>query len=92
MSFPDGNNSIILSAGANRAFDTIPKSWFEEVQQADILLLQREIPDWVNEAVSECAKFVVLDVGGESVKPMPKGLLKNVHILSPNETELKCVI
>jgi len=46
----------------------------------------------VNEAVSECAKFVVLDVGGDSINPISEALLKNVHILAPNETEIQCVI
>ena len=49
MSYPDGENSIILSAGANHAFQTIPQSWYDAIKEADILLLQREIPEWVNE-------------------------------------------
>ena len=92
MSYPDGDNSIILSSGANHAFTAIPQSWHDAVKEADILLLQREIPEWVNETLSESAKFVVLDVGGDSTHPISEALLKNVDIISPNETELKCVI
>jgi len=39
MSFPDGNNSIIINPGANHAFNNMPDSWFEAVQKSDILLL-----------------------------------------------------
>lgn len=92
MSYPDGENSIILSAGANHAFQTIPQSWFDAIKEADILLLQREIPEWVNESLSESAKFVVLDVGGDSNNPISEALIKNLDIISPNETELQCVI
>lgn len=57
------------------------------------LLLQREIPDWVNERAAALAgrggqgAAVVLDAGGAD-GPLSDALLKHVRVLSPNETEL----
>jgi ribokinase len=57
------------------------------------LLLQREVPDWVNTRAAELARqggtggAVVLDAGGAE-GPLPERLLSAVTVLSPNETEL----
>lgn len=55
------------------------------------LLLQREVPDWVNARAAELAAgggaAVVLDAGGAE-GTLPDALLSRVHVLSPNETEL----
>lgn len=61
------------------------------IRQAGVLLLQREIPDWVNIQVAQAAKGagvpVILDAGGMDA-PVPGELLGLVDIFSPNETEL----
>ncbi|XP_020106324.1 uncharacterized protein LOC109722631 [Ananas comosus] len=90
---PDGQNSIIIVGGANMS------GWPREprredldlVRGAGILLLQREIPDWVNAQVAQEAKGagvpVIMDAGGVDT-PIPKELFGFVDIFSPNETEL----
>ncbi|WCJ32380.1 Ribokinase [Euphorbia peplus] len=89
----DGQNSIIIVGGANMS------SWPEDfsgddfgvVRNAGIVLLQREIPDFVNVRVAKAAKSagvpVILDAGGMDT-PIPSELLKVVDIFSPNESEL----
>jgi ribokinase len=60
-----------------------------------VLLLQREIPEFVNAIAAKFAKengvMVILDVGGRD-ELLSKDLLANVDIISPNETELERVI
>ena len=50
MLMPDGQNSIIIVGGANMegwAPEVDPED-LDLIRQAGVLLLQREIPDWVN--------------------------------------------
>uniref|UniRef100_A0A1D1Z2G5 Ribokinase n=1 Tax=Anthurium amnicola TaxID=1678845 RepID=A0A1D1Z2G5_9ARAE len=90
---PDGQNSIIIVGGANMCCwpESLPEEDLEVVRRAGVLLLQREIPDWVNIQVAEAAKSagvpVILDAGGME-GPIPVDLLNLVDIFSPNETEL----
>ena len=59
--------------------------------------MQREIPESINIAACQIAKedgrniTTVLDVGGMDTK-ISEELLKNINIISPNETELDRLI
>jgi len=87
-----GSNSIILSAAANGAW---PKQLTPEtvaaIQSAKVVLLQREVPEHVNEAVAAVASsagvLILQDVGGEE-RPMSDRLVSQIDYLFPNETEL----
>jgi len=90
----DGQNSIMIVGGANAAW---PKEAAEQpglqlVRSAKVLLLQREIPEHVNEAMAEVAAKngvpVMQDVGGED-RPLSDRLLRNLSFITPNETELE---
>ncbi|WVZ00676.1 hypothetical protein V8G54_026745 [Vigna mungo] len=88
----NGQNSIIYIGGANLSWHGIlPRQHLDLVAQAGIVLLQREIPDFVNAQVAQAARNagvpVVLDAGGMD-GPLAPELLNFVDILSPNETEL----
>ncbi|KAK7335187.1 hypothetical protein VNO80_26963 [Phaseolus coccineus] len=89
----NGQNSIIYIGGANLSSwpRILPRQHLDLVAQAGIVLLQREIPDFVNAQVAQAARSagvpVVLDAGGMD-GPLPPELLNFVDILSPNETEL----
>ena len=50
LSQADGDNSIVINGGANMAFTDFEMSqqWKDAIQESDVLLLQREIPDLVN--------------------------------------------
>ncbi|KAJ1378484.1 Ribokinase-like [Sesbania bispinosa] len=88
-----GQNSIIIVGGANVSGwpQTLTRQHFELVTTAGIVLLQREIPDYVNIQVAKAARNagvpVILDAGGMDA-PIPQELLNFVDILSPNESEL----
>ncbi|XP_016451082.1 ribokinase [Nicotiana tabacum] len=89
----DGQNSIIIVGGANMSCwpENLADEDLEIVRNAGIVLLQREIPDFVNIQVAKAARKahvpVILDAGGVD-SPIPLELLRFVEILSPNETEL----
>ncbi|CAL4948289.1 unnamed protein product [Urochloa decumbens] len=93
MLMPDGQNSIIIVGGANMEgwAAGIGAEDLELIQKAGVLLLQREIPDWVNTQAAQAAKSagvpVIMDAGGMDA-PVPGELLSLVDIFSPNETEL----
>lgn len=85
-----GDNTIVVIPGANahvnRAYiDSIK----EELLQADIIMLQHEIPQETNEYVAELGyqngKTVILDPG--PARPMSEQLLDRVSCLTPNEHE-----
>ena len=95
----DGHNSIVLLGGANHFWpqgNPISAEAAEAVRSAALVLLQREVPDRVNEAVAaalqqrqqgEQQRRILLDVGG-STAPLSASLLSSVLFLVPNETEL----
>jgi ribokinase len=47
-SYPSGDNSIVIVGGANQSFSKIPDAWVAAVKQADVVLMQREVPEWAN--------------------------------------------
>ncbi|XP_016581069.2 ribokinase isoform X2 [Capsicum annuum] len=89
----DGKNSIIIVGGANMSCwpENFSYEDLEIVRSAGIVLLQREIPDFVYIQVAKAARNagvpVILDAGGVD-SPIPSELLRCVDIFSPNESEL----
>lgn len=86
-----GDNSIIVLSGANHLLspEDIDRSK-QAIEQADIVLLQLEIP---LETVSHAAKLaksfgktVVLNPA--PAQPLPESLLRDVDYITPNRTEL----
>ena len=61
-------------------------------READLVLLQREIPDYVNVVAAKFAKehgkLVILDAGGRD-EPLSDTLLANIDYFSPNEVLFK---
>jgi ribokinase len=88
---PDGENSIVIVGGANTAEWTCEGAQRAAVEQASVVLLQRELSDDVNARFAAAARAagvpVMLDAGGAE-GAISDGLLQHVSLLSPNETEL----
>jgi ribokinase len=87
-----GQNSIVVVPGANNAFT--PQhvaSATEHFAGAKIVLLQLEIPLASVLAAAQAARrvgaTVILDPAPAPVSALPVELLRNVDILTPNETE-----
>mgnify|MGYP000683756078 CR=1 FL=1 len=92
---PTGHNSIVIVQGTNIEGWT-PVNLFtpqleDSIRKAGAVLLQREIPDFVNLAVAKFASSagvpVLLDVGGKD-SPLDPELAPYITICWPNETEL----
>ncbi|MGE5647664.1 MAG: ribokinase [Acidobacteriota bacterium] len=87
---PDGENSIVISPGANAALD--PAGAVEglaDIREGDILLGQLETPLETVEAAFAHAKrrgaLTILDPA--PARPLPKALLVSIDIVTPNQTE-----
>uniref|UniRef100_K3X8K3 Ribokinase n=1 Tax=Globisporangium ultimum (strain ATCC 200006 / CBS 805.95 / DAOM BR144) TaxID=431595 RepID=K3X8K3_GLOUD len=90
--YPDGDNSIVIVGGANATWPAqLPESLVDAIQSAAIVLLQCEIPEYVNVLVAQAAAHagvpVMWDSGGEDRK-IPDDVLPLITYLCPNETEL----
>ena len=90
---PDGGVSAVVLGGSNQAgwSDAFAHSLRARVMSASALLLQREIPEAVNEILARLAHEagvpVIQDIGGEE-RPISDAMLALVTYLCPNETEL----
>lgn len=85
-----GENSIVISAGANAHLNERQVQDFaDEIINADYLLMQLETPLAAIVQAAELAKAnntkVILNPA--PARPLPDELLKNVDIITPNETE-----
>ena len=89
-----GENSIILSPGANQRVEPADVEAAQHLfQTAEMLVLQLEIPLETVELAAGLAKEqglrVILNPAPGQV--LPEGLLDHVDILVPNETELQLI-
>ena len=88
----EGDNNIIVVQGANL---DVTREYIDSkigvLQEADIVLLQLEIPldtvMYVAKIAKEMGKLVILDPA-PAPPSLPKELLTNVDIIKPNEIEL----
>lgn len=85
-----GENSIVISAGANADLNDEHVAQYQaEIASADLLLLQLETPLQAVESAIKFAKQsgtkVVLNPA--PARPLPANLLAQIDIITPNETE-----
>lgn len=88
----DGRNSIVVVAGANALLSPMDvENARTQFESASYVLLQLESPMETviaaAKAARNCAARVILDPAPASAQALPKELLQNVDILTPNETE-----
>jgi ribokinase len=93
--FDSGENMIVISPGANgRVVPDDLKPLKSRMNEFDFLLLQFEIPMETVEAAAAMARKagtrVFLDTA--PAREAPDSLLKNVDIVSPNETEAEAIL
>ncbi|EFN59383.1 hypothetical protein CHLNCDRAFT_137863 [Chlorella variabilis] len=89
---PDGGATSIVLGGSNTAFPReAPEALAHLMEGTGVVMLQREVPEHVNEAVAAAAAKagvpVLLDVGGED-RPISDDLLPLLDYVCPNESEL----
>ena len=95
--FEDNDNAILLIGGANQSWS--PQAELEApggplhaaLQGAVCVMLQREVPAYVNVSTARLARRlgvpVFMDVGGSDA-PLDEALLPHVCVVAPNESEL----
>jgi ribokinase len=86
-----GDNQIIVVAGANgKCLPADLKAWEKQIAEADLVLLQLEIPLetvlFAAKTAKQMGKTVVLNPA--PARALPDELLRNVDVLIPNESEL----
>ena len=87
-----GENAISVASGANHAMcvEDIERA-ADVIREADILLMQLELPlNVVTRASEIAAQFgvpVILDPAPAPNEPLPENLLRNVACIKPNESE-----
>jgi len=89
---PDGDNSIVIVNAANACWPSeLTDKAKDKIKSADVVMLQREVPEKVNamcaKYASRCSVPVLMDAGGAERK-FESDLLEHVWCMSPNETEL----
>lgn len=95
--FDDNDNAILLLGGANQAWPpehdlcAVGGRLHTAVSGAAAVMLQREVPEYVNVATAKLARSlgtpVVMDVGGTDA-PLDPNLMPYVTVIAPNESEL----
>lgn len=95
--FDDNDNAILLLGGANQAWPGQAELMapggrlHKAVSGAAAVMLQREVPEYVNVATARLARSlgtpVLMDVGGTD-SPLDPNLLPHVSLIAPNESEL----
>lgn len=88
----EGNNSIVVIAGANKACDVeYLKSHDEMIRESDYVIFQMEIPCeavfYGIERAKELGKTVILNPA-PAPENLPDEILEKVDYLTPNETEI----
>jgi len=87
--YPDGDNSIVIVGGANRAWpEQLPAALTDAIKSAAIVLLQCEIPERINALVAKTAAEtgvpVMWDTGGDDT-PIPADLLPLLTYVSTED-------
>lgn len=93
--FGDNDNAICLLGGANQSWSpscTAEGSPLQKaIKESVAVMLQREVPDFVNVEVAQMArkqgKPVFMDVGGTDA-PLDERLIPLLTVVAPNESEL----
>jgi len=85
----DGNNTIVVSSGANAHVSPASVAGAGVVDDAKALLLQLEIPiESVTAAARRAAGIVLLNPAPAPNGALPEDLVAAIDVLMPNETEL----
>ena len=86
----DGDNTVVVSPGANRRFSASDvEDAADVVGGADVVVLQLEIPIETVAAAVRCSRgTVILNPAPAPPAPLPADVLGRVDVIVPNQTEL----
>lgn len=91
----NAENSIVVIGGANvRITKEMIDANFKLIEQAEIIVMQLEIPLDVVEYIAQKAKkegkLIILDPA-PALRGLSKEILSNIDIIKPNETEIQII-
>ena len=91
-----GENSIIIIAGTNAdVTQDLIQNNMDAIQEADIIIMQLEIPletvEYVKDVAVKYGKTVILDPA-PAVAGLPDNFWKGIGYIKPNETELSILV
>ena len=91
-----GENSIIIIAGTNAdVTQDLIQNNMDAIQEADIIIMQLEIPletvEYVKDVAVKYGKTVILDPA-PAVAGLPDNFWKGIDYIKPNETELSILV
>ena len=92
----NAENSIAVASGSNNNLLTsdIDNS-LDAIENAEILLMQLEIPlktiEYAAQIAKNLKKMVILNPAPAPSEPLPHSILKNVDLITPNETEAEMI-
>ena len=92
---PSGENSIVISPGANATLDPqTALAALADLAEGDLLLAQLETPLETVEAAftHAAARGATTMLDPAPARPLPASLLARVGILTPNQTEAACIL
>lgn len=89
----DGDNNIVVVSGANKNCSReFVKENIKLIEESEIVILQLEVPldtvSYVLETAKELRKMVILNPA-PAPEYFPEELLRNIDIITPNESELQ---
>jgi len=92
----NGENSISVASGSNSSLLPSDISLAEEaVDQADLILIQLEIPmesvEFAAKLAKQKGKLVILNPAPAPSIPLSLDLLKNIYLINPNEIEAEII-
>lgn len=90
------DNSIVIVGGKNEADNKdLSDEWKEIIAEAEVLMLQGDMPVEINILAAKYAKAhdckVILDMGNQTA-PLKRELLENVDVIAPTASQLNSIL
>jgi len=92
----NAENSIAVASGSNSNLLTSDiDSSLDAIENSEIVLMQLEIPlktiDYAAQIAKSRHKMVILNPAPAPSEPLPHSILKNIDLITPNETEAEII-
>ena len=92
----NAENSIAVASGSNSNLVTADiDNSLDAIENSEIVLMQLEIPIKTIEYAAQIAKsrgkMVILNPAPAPTEPLPLSILKNIDLITPNETEAELI-
>lgn len=92
----NAENSIAVASGSNSNLVTADiDNSLDAIENSEIVLMQLEIPlktiEYAAQIAKSRGKMVILNPAPAPTEPLPLSILKNIDLITPNETEAELI-